>query len=77
MKMNLMVRLMNTLMMATVTSKKAKQVSFDKHDFIAFKSYYYDASIHNKETFTFQGNDYLVDYAKYLIQYLEPQFKEK
>lgn len=68
---------MNILMMGTVTSKaKEKMVSWDKHDLIAFKSYYYDAKTHDKKSFIFKKNTYLTDYAKYLIEYLNGQFKE-
>jgi hypothetical protein len=28
----------------------------------------------NESTFTFEGNEYVVGYAKYLLQYLETQF---
>jgi hypothetical protein len=30
---------------------------------------------HDPETFTFEGNEFVPGYAKYLIEYLELQFK--
>lgn|GEM_PF-5369061 len=40
-----------------------------------FKVSYAKALKEDKETFTFQGNEYRVDYAKYLIEYLDEYFR--
>jgi len=35
----------------------------------------YDYNVkHGKESFVFEGNEYLVAYAKYLIEYLQTRF---
>lgn len=53
-----------------------KQLSLTKETFLKFKKAYELALKENHETFFFEGNLFLVSYAKYLIEYLEPQFKE-
>jgi hypothetical protein len=40
-----------------------------------FKRRYNKAVEENVETFMFEGHELLVRYAKYLIEYLETQFK--
>ena len=59
---------------------KGKIVEFTKESlnstvFKQFKKAYEDASSKGKEQFTFEGNDVLVSYAKYLIQYVESNHK--
>lgn len=49
-------------------------VNFDKKKFLALKKAYNKAKKDNKKVFEFEGNQLLVDYAKYLIEYLEPKF---
>lgn len=46
-------------------------VEFTETSFERFKKAYEDASSEGKEQFTFEGNDVLVSYAKYVIQYVE------
>lgn len=36
-----------------------------------FKKAFKQAQVNQKEQFTFDGNEYLVSYAKYLIEYLD------
>jgi hypothetical protein len=50
-------------------------VEFTEESFKRFKKAYEDASSEGKEQFTFEGNDVLVSYAKYLIQYVESNHK--
>lgn len=54
-------------------------VSFTLHDARRFKfTYEYVSKFWTKDdTFTFDGNEYVLGYAKYLIEYLEMQFGEK
>ncbi len=38
----------------------------------------YDNAVHNSwDTFHWDGREYVTSYAKYLLQYLDMQFKEK
>ena len=53
-----------------------KQLSWTKEAFLKFKKAYELALNQKNESFFFEGNEFLVSYAKYLIEYLEPQFKE-
>jgi hypothetical protein len=48
-------------------------VTFTANKLKAFKKAYKKAK--PKEVFVFEGNEYLKEYAGYLIQYLEPKFK--
>lgn len=41
------------------------------------KKAYKAAEANHAETFTFEGNEYVVGYAKYLIEFLEGHFKTK
>ncbi len=52
-----------------------KQVSFDYEKFKKFKKTYKKAANIGCSNFTFDGDAYLVDYAKYMIEYLEARFK--
>ena len=47
-----------------------------KEMFIKFKKAYQSALNKSHDSFFFEGNEFLTSYAKYLIEYLEPQFKE-
>lgn len=60
-------------------SDNRKMVSFTLHDARRFKfTYEYVSKFWTKDdTFTFDGNEYVLGYAKYLIEYLEMQFGEK
>lgn len=52
-----------------------KIVSWDKPSLKAFKREYEKAVRRGWKTFTFHGNEYVVGYAKYLIEYLEGVLK--
>ena len=52
-------------------------MSISKDDFVELKTLYADTLNNNDQTFTFKDKLLLVDYAKYLIEYLETQFKER
>ena len=49
----------------------SNQVGFNKNDLILFKKCYENAIKNNVKEFEYNGNEYLVSYAKYLIQFLE------
>lgn len=51
-----------------------KYISWTKIMFIAFKKAYSAALNQNYDSFFFENNEFLTSYAKYLIEYLEPQF---
>lgn len=51
-----------------------KLVSFSLKTFNLFKEELKKAVKENKEFFTFQNDEYLVSYAKYLVEYLQPKF---
>ncbi len=46
-------------------------VTFDAETLLRFKKFYKEAIRKEEEIFIFDGKEYLVTYAKYLIQYLE------
>jgi hypothetical protein len=46
-------------------------------DYNLFKEAYNKALKNNVEEFLYQGQDILVSYAKYLLEYLEPKFGAK
>jgi hypothetical protein len=50
-------------------------ISVDKSTFLRLKKEYQNAVNTSKNTFMFDGNELLTDYAKYLIEYLTPMFK--
>lgn len=45
-------------------------VNFDKPTFKRFKETYQKAIDSKKDTFTFENHEYLVGYAKYVIEYI-------
>jgi len=53
----------------------SEYVSFDRKKLKMFKAAYHQAKKGLKplgrDVFTFEGNDYVLEYAKYMIQYLE------
>jgi len=60
--------------MTTVTWDKSKFKRFKK----VFQQYLVNGELLPNEkdsVFEFEGNDFVVGYAKYLIEYLEPKFK--
>lgn len=52
-------------------------VQIDKVDFDILKNLYNKALEEGEDQFRFKGQSILVNYAKYLIQYLEPQFEKE
>ena len=53
-------------------ARMAKQiVKFDRAKLIEFKKHYEQATKMHLETMMFDGNEYVMTYAKYLIEYLE------
>ena len=52
-----------------------KQVEFNAESFKKFRARYNEAIEKKEIQFTFEGNEYLTSYAKYVIEYLEPKFK--
>jgi hypothetical protein len=50
-------------------------ISFNKTTFLSLKNEYQNAVETSKNTFMFEGNQLLTNYAKYLIEYLTPTFK--
>lgn len=51
-------------------------VSFDLITFRKLKNTYQYAIQNNITMFTFEGNEYLTSYAKYLIEYLKTNFEK-
>lgn len=49
---------------------------FTKEAFEKFKKLYEKSDAEDKESFEFDGHEVLTAYAKYLLQYLEPQFEK-
>lgn len=49
----------------------------DRVDFHILKNLYTKALEEGEDHFKFKGHLLLVNYAKYLIQYLEPQFEKE
>jgi TRAP-type C4-dicarboxylate transport system substrate-binding protein len=50
-------------------------ILFNKTTFLSLKNEYQNAVETSKNTFMFEGNQLLTNYAKYLIEYLTPTFK--
>lgn len=50
-------------------------LSVDKSTFLRLKNEYQNAINDSKDTFIFEGNELLTNYAKYLIEYFTPMFK--
>ena len=50
-------------------------MSVDSSTFSRLEKEYQNAVVNSKNTFIFDGNELLTDYAKYLIEYLTPMFK--
>lgn len=51
-------------------------INFDEDKFRRFKSAYKKALDDKKDSFIFEGGEWLVSYAKYVIEYLTPKFKK-
>lgn len=52
-----------------------KMINFDRQKLKELKNLYNKAVKDNKESFTYNGDEYLTSYAKYVIEYLETKFK--
>jgi len=52
-------------------------VNFNREKLGQFKKIYLAAVEDKKETFIFDGEEYLTGYAKYVVEYLEMKFKKK
>jgi hypothetical protein len=52
-----------------------KYLSWSHAQFLAFKKRYELAVKKEQLAFIFESDEFLTAYAKYLIEYLEPQFK--
>ena len=50
-------------------------INFDKQKLKELKSLYNKAVKESKDWFTYNGDEYLTTYAKYVIEYLEGKFK--
>lgn len=53
-----------------------KMINFDFNKLKDLKRHYKKAVEDNKESFIFNGDEYLTSYAKYVIEYLESRFKK-
>jgi hypothetical protein len=53
----------------------ANEMEFDKQSLAKLKKAYNKAVKENKDTFVFEGQELLVSYAKYLIEYLTSRLK--
>ena len=52
-------------------------MNFNLQTYIRFKSEYQKAVKGNQKQFTFEGHEFLTEYAKYLLQYLKPRFEKQ
>ena len=52
----------------------SRVVQFTKFTLYKFKKRYEKAVSDKEEVFTFNGNQYVTPYAKYLIEYMEGKF---
>ena len=59
-----------------MSDKTGKQVSWTPEKLEEFKTVWEAADDLERESFTFDGNEYLVTYGRYLIEYLEYVFGE-
>ena len=67
----------NLLLICTINNKTtmSNTLSVDKSTFLRLKNEYKNAINDSKDTFIFEGNELLTNYAKYLIEYFTPMFK--
>lgn len=52
-----------------------KMINFDRQKLKELKTLYNKAVKGGKESFMYKGDEYLTSYAKYVIEYLDSQFK--
>lgn len=50
------------------------EISFDSRMVRRLRTAYAQAQKENAEAFVFEGNTFVTAYAKYLLEYLEPNF---
>lgn len=50
-----------------------RTINFTVHKLKSFKKVLSAAEQKQQDTFKFEGNEYLVSYAKYLVEYLGPR----
>ena len=50
---------------------KSVEISWTREKLDKFQNAWKTAELAEKESFTFDGNEYLVTYGRYLIEYLE------
>ena len=60
--------------MANQANDTGKMVSFTPESLVRFKNRYQQTVTLKNEQFDFEGDVYVVGYAKYLIEYLEGKF---
>jgi hypothetical protein len=53
-----------------------ENIIFDKQKYLYLKSDYETARINGHENFIFDGHELYIEYAKYLIEYLQSKFEE-
>jgi hypothetical protein len=58
-------------MMKNNLGSSLERVTFDKPKLERLKKVYENARSDGAETFVFEGKEYLTDYAKFLIEYIE------
>lgn len=56
---------------------KIDMIAFAIQDLTEFKKAYNTAIENNQTQFSFKNHEYVTSYAKYVIEYLEDQFKIK
>lgn len=55
---------------------KGTMVDFGPSETEEFRSRYKNAKDRGVEVFTYKGNQYVLDYAKYLLEYLDANIKK-
>lgn len=65
---------MSTIKQSTILNNGQPYLSFNRTNAARFKKAYLDAVAKNKDQFVWEGHGFLINYAKYLIEYLEINF---
>lgn len=52
-------------------------MTFTLDTYLRFKAQYLKAVSNHQTQFTFDGHEFLTEYAKYLLQYLKPKFEKQ
>lgn len=50
-------------------------ITFDQEKYDRFKNAYAKALVRKRQSFIFDGNEFLTDYAKYALEYMKPKFE--